>query len=167
VSDLSDPIKHRIVLALARFEAPADIVRALALEDIETDPKQIGRYDPTRPYYAAGDKWRDIFDVERKKYLTDVQAVPIANQAFRLNALQQSYDTAVRTKNRMLANATLRQAAEEVGGALTNERNVTMNRSPLGETPPEERRAMLADVITSLIGEKDPPGTQAAPKAVQ
>ena len=37
-------------------------------------------YDPTRPYFDAGEKWREVFETKRKAYLEDVQKVPIANQ---------------------------------------------------------------------------------------
>lgn len=167
MADLTDPQKLQVVMALARFEAPADIVRQLKAEyDIDCAPKQIGSYDPTRTYFEAAEKWRKIFEEERERYLTHVQSVPIANQGFRLNALQKTYDDAVKSKNRVLANQTLRQAAEEVGGALTNERNLKVTR-PLDQLDPSEKRSMLADVFAKALEVKDPPGTQPAPEATQ
>lgn len=160
MAELNDQQKLKIVLALARFETLADIAKTFREEDgLDLPAVQIGMYDPTRTYFEAGDRWRAIFAEERQRYLTDVQAVPIANQAFRLNALQESYTAAVRSKNRVLANQTLRQAAEEVGGALTNERNVKVTR-PLDEVTADERRAMFAEVIAKALEAKDPPGAQ-------
>lgn len=164
---LSNQHKLLIVLELARFKGPSEISRAFRDElGIEILPAQIGTYDPTRTYYEAGDNWRKVFEEERERYLTNVQAVPIANQGYRLNALQRTYDDAVKAKNRVLANQTLRQAAEEVGGALTNERNLKVTR-PLDQLDPSEKRSMLADVFAKALEVKDPPGTQPAPEATQ
>lgn len=166
MADLDERTKLRIVLALAQFETPVDIAKELQSEGIDTDRRQVGGYDPTRPYYEAGERWREIFNAERKRYIEDVQSVPIANQGFRLNALQKTYEKAAASGNRVLANQTLRQAAEEVGGALTNERNLKVTK-PLEEITADERRAMFAEVIRKAIESKDPPGTAPAPSGVQ
>lgn len=166
VAELDDQTKLRIVLALAQFETPTDISKELLSEGIEADKRQVGAYDPTRPYYSAGERWREIFTAERKRYMEEVSAVPIANQGFRLNMLQKNLEKAMASGNRVLANQTLRQAAEEVGGALTNERNVKMTR-PLEEVSADERRAMFAEVIRKALEAKDPPGTAPAPSGVQ
>lgn len=166
MADLTEPQKHRIVLALACFEGPADIARELVAEGVETDRVQVGRYDPTKPYYEAGEKWIPIFTEARQAYLTEVQAVPIANQGYRLRVLQKTLDEAVRTKNKVLANQTLRQAAEEVGGAMTNERNIKVTK-PLEEITPDERRTMFEELIRKAMEAKDPPGTAPAPAATQ
>lgn len=166
MADFDDKTKLAIVLALARFETPSDIVKALAVEGISSDPKQIGRYDPTRTYFEAGPRWKKIFEDERERYMTDVSAVPIANQGFRLNSLQRTYDQAMKVGNKVLANSTLRQAAEEVGGALTNERNVNV-RKPVEELSADERRAALAELVRGLVAAVDPPGSQPAHAPVQ
>lgn len=166
MAELNDQTKLLIVLALARFETPTEIMKQLREHGIEVTPQQVGSYDPTRTYYEASEKWKVIFEDERRKYLEEVSAVPIANQGFRLNALQRTFDKAMRTGNTVLANATLRQAAEEVGGALTNARSVTVHR-PVDDMNAEERRAAMAEVIRRALEAKDPPGTSPAPAATQ
>lgn len=166
MAELTDQKKLEVVLALARFEDLADIVKALGAEGIRVDARQVGSYDPTRTYFEAGERWKAIFDAERQRYLTDVTAVPIANQGFRLNALNKTFQAAMKSGNKVLANQTLRQAAEEVGGALTNERNIKVTK-PLEEITVDERRLMFAELVRKALEAKDPPGTTAAPSAVQ
>jgi hypothetical protein len=166
VADFSEQTKLRVILALARFELPSDVARELGKEGIETDARQICGYDPTKSYYEAGDKWRAIFNEERERYMVEVQSVPIANQGWRLQMLQRVFDQAMVTKNRVLATATLRQAAEEVGGALTNER-VNHNKSSISEATDDERRAMAADLVARLASQFDPKSAVEAPKTVQ
>lgn len=164
MSELDEKTKLRIIIALARFETPPEIVKALREEGIETTLRQIGGYDCSKSYYEAGEKWRSFFEAERKSYIEDVQTVPIANQGFRLNGLQRAYDDAVRRKNFVLAASLMEQAAKEVGGVLTNvrENNNTNRNADLTE---EDKRALMADVIQSMM--PNPPGTSPAPKAVQ
>jgi hypothetical protein len=167
MADLTEAQKLRIVIALAQFETLTEISKAFGAEGIDVKPNQIATYDPTRLYaFEAGEKWRKVFEDERQRYITEVSAVPIANQGYRLQQLQQSYEKARAAGNRVLANATLRQAAEEVGGALTNERNVKVTR-PLDEVSADERRTMFAELISKALEAKDPPGAQSAPKGVQ
>lgn len=167
MAELNDQQKLQVVLALARFVTPTEIVNEFRAAGVEVSHNQIGSYDPTRTYYEASEKWRVIFEEERERYIKDVASVPIANQGFRLGALQRNYEHAIKTKNMVLANQTLRQAAEEVGGALTNERNVNVKR-PLDELTPDERRAQFEELIRKVMESKDPlTGNQPAPAALQ
>ena len=120
---------------------------------VAVDRFQVRTYDPTNMAYAGGDKWRAIFETERHAYLNLIERIPIANQAYRLNELQRNYALARDKGNLVLANATLEQAAKEVGKSLTNERNIRMNQahSPLSELSSEERRAMVADILSSAV----------------
>jgi hypothetical protein len=166
MAEFDEDTKFRVIQALARFRKPAEIVVALAEEGIESDIKQIVRYDPESRYFAASDKWRKVWDDERERYRNDIKAFPIANQAFRLEALQETFDAARKSRNRMLANQTLRQAAEEVGGALTNER--VTKTTPLKEMSAAERRAMAAEMIAGLLAQGDPkPSNALAPEMKQ
>ena len=119
---LTDEIKAEIVLRLAQFSGYSEVARAIESEfGVAVDRHQVRTYDPSKPAFAAAERWRSFFNEARTRYLDDVTAVPIANKAFRLNELQRSFELARRSGNLILANATLRQAAEEVGGSLTNE----------------------------------------------
>jgi hypothetical protein len=151
MADLDDNQKLRLVLALARFESHTDVSRMMREEyDLDVPIRQVGGYDPTKGYFDAGQRWLKVWEEERQRHLTEVRDIPIANQGFRLQELQRSFDKAAKTGNRVLANQTLRQAAEEVGGALTNERNVKVTR-PVDELTPDERRDAFAELIRKAM----------------
>lgn len=81
MADLTDHQKLELISMLAGFREPGAIILHFQSEHgLEIDHKQVGRYDPTRSYYAGGEKWRDIFDAKRKAYLEDVSSIPIAHQ---------------------------------------------------------------------------------------
>lgn len=155
MADLNDLQKREIVEALACFRSPVEIVAAFQSEyGIEIDRLQVGRYDPTRPYYAAGDKWRDLFDARRKTYLEEVSSVPAANQGYRLRTLQEGIDAAKKAKNWPLVAQLLEQSAKEVGGVLTNDRNVRVTddrKMRIEDMSLDERRAAMAEIIRQVI----------------
>lgn len=154
MADLSEEAKLFIVRALARFSSPAEVVVMIREDfDIATSIQQVRTYNPDHPKFEAGEKWRPIFEAVRKAYLEDVSAIPIASHAFRLNALQKNYDRAMKLGNLVLANATLEQAAKEVGGVLTNARNVSVQQTGGGfrDLTCEERRVAATDMIRSAM----------------
>jgi hypothetical protein len=103
--------------------------------------------------YEAGEKWRPIFEATREKFLNDVSAVPISQQAYRLQILQQNLTAALKVKNMKLANETLKQAAEEMGGILTNERNVNIEKGGgFRDLTPDERRQAVAEMLRDALG---------------
>lgn len=120
---------------------------------VETTIQQVRTYNPDHPKFEAGEKWKPIFHAVRKAYLEDLSAIPIASQAFRLNALQKNYDRAIKIGNVVLANATLEQAAKEVGGVLTNARNVSVQQTggSLRDLSSEERRRAVTDLIRNAL----------------
>lgn len=154
MAELSNDAKLAIVQGLARFLTPAEVVVMVKDEfGIETSVQQVRTYNPDHPKFEAGEKWRPIFQAVRKAYLEDISAIPIASQAFRLNALQKNYDRAMKVGNVVLANATLEQAAKEVGGVLTNARNVSVQQpgNSFRDLTAEERRAAVANLVRNAI----------------
>jgi hypothetical protein len=155
MAELTEQQKLEIVEALACFRTSAEIIKHFGAEyGIEMDSRQVGGYDPTRPYYEAGDKWREIFEVKRKQYLEDVAAVPVANQGYRLQRLQHYIAEAEKAKNWKLAAELHEQAAKEVGGVLTNERNLRVddNRAQrVRDMSPEDRRAAFAELVRQAL----------------
>lgn len=168
MAEFSDAEKALIVTRLAHFKRPTDVLEELREMGIESDLKHIGGYDPTRGYFRAGDRWRVLFEEEREAFMAGLRDIPIANQRYRLQGLQETLDHAMRSKNRVLYNQTLRQAAEEVGGALTNERQVKVTKGA-EELTPEERRAELTRVLREAIAKiaGDPAGAAPAPEGIQ
>ena len=116
----------------------------------ELSHKQVGRYDPTRPYFDAGEKWREVFWGRRKAYLENVADVPIAHLGYRLQLLQRGVEAAQTAKNWALLAELLEQAARAVGGIMPTQRNhpATDKRTDdLQNMTSDERRAALAAIV--------------------
>lgn len=148
---LPDEIKAHIVTLLAQFCGASEITKVIEAEhSVRVDRFQVRTYDPTKLAFAAGEKWRSLFDGVRAEYLTQLEAIPIAHKGYRLNQLQRNYDRASQAGNLVLANAILEQAAKEVGGALTNNQNIRV-QSEIEQMSWEERRAALRELIRRAI----------------
>lgn len=171
MAELTEPQKLEIVTMLACWREPVVIQSHFRDEyQVELTFKQIGSYDPTRTYYEAGDEWRDIFDAKRKAYLEDVASIPIANQGWRLNLLNEQALKAFKEGKPALGIQILEQAAKEVGGVLTNERNVRVDdsrRQRAAEMSADDRRAALAQLIGEAMATRDPPGAEKGTGSVQ
>ena len=155
MTKLTDPEKLEIVKLLASYCSPAEVVVAMREQHgVEVDRFQVRAYDPTKARYEAGDKWRAIFDAERSKYLRDIDGIPIANKAFRLNELQKNYFRAQRSGNIVLANATLAQAAKETRGASNMRSQIDMQSkiSSSGELSPEKMRTQARGIVDAILG---------------
>lgn len=155
MANLPEELKNEIVLRLSRYEGYSDIARSISTEyDVSVTRFQVRSYDPTKPAFAAGDKWRDIFARERHKYITDIGAIPISHQAYRLNQLQRMLDKAIEARNFVLACKLVEQAAKEVGGALTKERTETLHDERVASyrsMTPEERRDLVGNIFQAAL----------------
>ena len=123
---LNKHVKLYIIQRLACFDTPTEVAEAVKEEfDIILDRSHVGSYDPTtNKGRELGVKLKTIFFESRKKFLDDINKIPIASQSFRLRALQRSHDFFTQRKNFIAANAVLVQAAKEVGGFYTNKMKV-------------------------------------------
>ncbi len=124
---LDDRIKTRIVQALACYDAPAQVAAAVKDEfGIVVTRQQVQCYDPEKVAgRSLAKRWSDLFFATREAFLRDAASIPIANQSFRLRALQRLYEQASTRGNAALAAAALEQAAKEVGGVFTNRRELS------------------------------------------
>lgn len=147
MASLDDRQKRFLVQALACFDTPQQAADALFAEfGVKVERMQAASYDPTRPAGAnLSQKWREIFDATRKKFLEEVSGIPIANQSFRLRSLHRMHEMALERRNVPLALATLEQAAKEMGGMFTNRRELS---GPGGSPIP-----VRADVVQALTDE--------------
>ncbi len=123
---LTDPVKTFIVQALACFDGPTEVAKAVKEEfGIVVERTQVQQYNPTRvASRGLAKKWVVLFDATRKKFLEDASGIPIAGQTYRLRQLQRLTDLAISRNNAALAAQLLEQAAKEVGGAFTNRREL-------------------------------------------
>jgi hypothetical protein len=155
MAELTDPEKHEIVSMLACFHEPKAIIAHFqSAYGLALDHKQVGRYDPTRAYYAAGDKWREIFEARRRAYLENVADVPVANQAYRLNLIQEGAEAARRMGNWKLMAELLEQAAKEVRDAGTNQKRTQIDysgRKRVADMDTDEKRAAFAALIREAL----------------
>lgn len=155
-------MKVAVAQMLGAFVKPADVVRVLREEyEVEATVRQVMVYDAAKPYFEAGDKYREIFEAVRRQTLEEVSGVPIASPAYRLTMLQRTFEAAMKAKNLGLANATLEQAAKEAGGLFSNVRHFNVDRRDLSEMSVDERRARFAALCNEALKKPNAPGTEA------
>ncbi len=124
---LSDEVKTYIVQALACFDSPS-VVASAVKKDFRLDVSRqlVESHDPNKKAASGlAPKWRALFEETRKTFLEDTASIAISHRAVRLRALQRMADKAENQGNMVLASSLLKQAAEEVGGAYTNRREIT------------------------------------------
>lgn len=127
MAKLTEPMKLAIVQALACYDTPSEVAEAVK-EEFGTviTRQQVAGYDPTKgACKGMAKKLRDVFEETRKRFLADVSAIPIAQQAVRLRALQREFERAKSRGNTAMVAQLLEQAAKECGGMLTNRRELT------------------------------------------
>jgi hypothetical protein len=133
---LSDNVKFFIVQGLACFDTPTQVSKAVKEEfGLEVPRPQIQLYDPTSIVgRALSKKYTEIFHSTRQQFLEEIGSIPIANQSFRLRALDQMYQRAIARGNEMLAKEVLEQAAKEAAGFYAGKQGAgAPNDSPLLE----------------------------------
>lgn len=121
---LRDEVKQFIVQALACYDTPTQVAKAVKEEfGLDVLRQQVACYDPN--CYVGRNlslKWRTIFNDTRTKFREDTAAIPIASRAFRLRALARMAQQAEGMRNIALAVAVIEQAAKEVGDVYVNRR---------------------------------------------
>ncbi|MDE3825871.1 MULTISPECIES: DUF2280 domain-containing protein [Sinorhizobium] len=123
----SDEVKTYVVQALACFDSPAVVAKAVKAEfDVVISPQAVEAYDPTkRAGRKLSQRFRLLFEETRKTFLEDTATIAISHRAVRLRALQRMAEKAETQGNMVLAASLMKQAAEEVGNAYTNRRELT------------------------------------------
>jgi len=146
---LKDEVKRFIVQALACFDTPTQVVQAVKETfGLELTRQQCELYDPTK--YAGRDlgvKWRTVFEDTRKRFREETAEIPIANRAFRLRAMNRSFERADSSKNIPLAMQILEQAAKETG-------DMFVNRSRKEE--PEDQPAIPTRIQVNVVDARKP-----------
>lgn len=124
---LPEHIKAAIVQAQACFDTPSTVVAAIKAEyGVTVTPQQCETYDPNkRAGQKLSERWRVLFAATRKAFIEDSAAIPIAHRSTRLRALWRMAERAEKQGNLALAANLHKQAAEEMGNAYTNRRELT------------------------------------------
>lgn len=152
---LKEAEKHAVIKLLAHFVPPADVVVHMRERfGIVMDRFQVRAYDPTSPRYEASERWRPIFDAERRAYLASTEAVPVAHKGYRLNILQSMIDASLKRQDFVLVAALLEQAAKEVSGASISRRRFHVDASPQcspRDLTSDERRAAVVEIVRRAL----------------
>lgn len=126
MADLTEEMQDAIVRRLARFETPTNVARAVGEEfDVEISRRQVAAYNVGTASFEGAQKWVYVFDAERAAYRKELEQHAISDVGFRLGMLQRGALAAEARGNYVLAAQLLKQAAEDVGGAYSNERRVS------------------------------------------
>lgn len=124
---IPEQIKVFIVNALAAFDTPSVVAEAVKREfEYDVSRQAVEAHDPTK--VAGGKlsaKWRTLFEAARAAFIEDSTSIPIAHRSTRLRALWRMAERAEKAGNLGLAAQLHKQAAEEMGNAYTNRREVT------------------------------------------
>lgn len=136
---IPEEIKVFIINALAAFDTPSQVAAAVKEEfDVDLSRQVVQAHDPTKyAGHSLAAKWRTLFEAARAAFLADCTAIPIANRATRIRALNRMAVKAETMRNFALAAQLHKQAAEEMGNAYTNRREVTgRDGAPLPSAAP-------------------------------
>lgn len=144
---LKPEVRAFIVQELACFDTPSQIVDSVQKEfKVQVTRQQVASHDPTK---VAGkglaQKWVDLFNHTRDRFLNEISDIPIANKAYRLRVLQRMSTTAEGMKNLGMTAQLLEQAAKEVGEAYSNKQKVE-HTSPDGSMSPRPTTIRLVGV---------------------
>ncbi|WP_130941574.1 DUF2280 domain-containing protein [Klebsiella quasipneumoniae] len=123
---LKPEIKAFIVQSVACFDTPSQVVESVLKEfGVQITRQQVEQNDPTKiSGKGLAQKWVDLFNRTRDRFLNEIYDIPIANKAYRLRVLQRMSTTAEGMKNLGMTAQLLEQAAKEVGDAYTNKLKV-------------------------------------------
>ncbi|MEK6203286.1 MAG: DUF2280 domain-containing protein [Psychrobacter sp.] len=127
MATLNNKVKAFVVQGLATYMTPSEVVDAVKQEfdGLEITRQQVSNYNPSNAAAInLSQKWKDLFKKFRDDFNNDIQAIPIANKAYRLNMLDRMARDAEKSKNRPLAASLLEQAAKDVGEVYTNKQKV-------------------------------------------
>jgi len=115
------------VRSLAAFDPPGIVAAAIKKEfGLIVSAQGCEAYDPTKRAGAKlSERWKQMFERERKAFLEDTSSIPISHRATRLRALGRMAATAEEKGNYALAAQLHEQAAKECGDAFTNKRQLS------------------------------------------
>lgn len=141
---LDYPIKRFIVQALARFETPTDVAKAVKDEfGLTLTRQRVQYYDPNTVAGRALDpELAALFKATRGAFLTELDDIPIAHKAVRLRLLNAQVIKAAAKGAMLLVRDLCEAAAKEVGGAFTNEQRLK-HSGPNGEALPVAHGAVI------------------------
>jgi hypothetical protein len=121
-NELDSDIKIFIVQALACFDGPSKVVKAVKAEfGIVVTRQAVHYYDADRKgAEEIPAQWRQMFAATRKRFLEETADIGIANRAVRLRKLDRIAEVAEAAGAHLIVMEACEAAAKEMGGAYTN-----------------------------------------------
>jgi len=125
--NLTDEVKEFIVCALASFDGVSRVAAAVKEEfGIEMSVQNVQNYDPTKTQgRKLSSKLTILFHNARREFIDDTSKIPISHRATRLRTLQRMAEKAEEKNQFALVASLNKQAAEEMGNAFTNRREIS------------------------------------------
>jgi len=145
--------KHRIVQLFAQFHKVNEVRDVITEEfGLTLSNESLRHYDPMSPKCAMSVRLRELYREARERHLNDISSIGVAHQVHRLRVLDRMVHKAENKEQFSLAAQLLKQAAEEMGGVLTNERTVR-HTGAVGHVllSPEDARQELAMRLSAHI----------------
>ncbi|HBR1873955.1 TPA: DUF2280 domain-containing protein [Klebsiella variicola] len=126
MATLKAECKIFIVQSIACYETPSQVVVSVRETfGIKITRQQVESHDPTKvSSKGLAQKWVDIFNATRARFLKETSDILIANKAYRLRVLDRMAVNAESMNNYGMTADILEQAAKEVGGVYTSRLNV-------------------------------------------
>lgn len=126
MATLKAECKIFIVQSIACYETPSQVVVSVRETfGIKITRQQVESHDPTKvSSKGLAQKWVDIFNATRARFLKETSDIPIANKAYRLRVLDRMAVNAESMNNYGMTADILEQAAKEVGGVYASRMNV-------------------------------------------
>jgi hypothetical protein len=158
---MSDEAKDFATTCFARYMRPSQVIAAIEHRyGVTIDRRLIQNYDPeTAKGQSLGKKRKALFLEMRKRFLDELDEIPIASKVVRLQQLQTHYDKAADAGNIRLALEVLEKAAKEAGGVHTNETRVHHTGSVRAVVEPvtedEMRNSLAVAIAEALQQERD------------
>lgn len=138
-TELPDDVKTFVVQALACWDTPSEVVKAVKAEfDLVVSRQAVQAYDPTKRAGAdLSDGLRSLFDATRTRFLASAAEVGTSHRAVRLRRLERLADRAETMGNIALSAEILQQIAKECGDAFTNKVAVKHSGAVQVDTGPD------------------------------
>ncbi|WP_081795981.1 MULTISPECIES: DUF2280 domain-containing protein [unclassified Serratia (in: enterobacteria)] len=123
MATLPTEVKAFIVQALACFDTPTQVVKAVQAEfNLNITRQQVESHDPNKANgKKLGQKWIELFHFTRERLQNEIADIPIAHKACRLRSLDRMVAQAESAKNYGMGAQLIEQAAKEVGNAYTSQ----------------------------------------------
>lgn len=157
---MTEEARDFATVCFARYMGPTQVADAVNARygDGLLDKRTAQHYDPTvKMGQQLGKKRKALFKEARERFLAEVESIPIANKAMRLQQLQVHYEkiTSAVTPNIRLALEILEKAAKEAGGVHSNEHHVHhTGKLKVEDVSEDEMRNGLAAAIAQALGDE-------------